>query len=78
MPSKAYKLPASWLKEGSAIINVSTFKNVDEEDVLKVTTERGVRRGCVLLVCVSFWRVASAVLALLLIVVEMSILGLME
>lgn len=36
VPSKAYKLPASWLKEGSAVINVSTFKNVDEEDVLKV------------------------------------------
>ncbi|CAN0244967.1 unnamed protein product [Scytosiphon promiscuus] len=36
VPSKAYKLPASWLKEGSAVINVSTFKNVDEEDVLKI------------------------------------------
>ncbi|CBJ32057.1 putative methylene tetrahydrofolate dehydrogenase [Ectocarpus siliculosus] len=36
VPSKAYKLSASWLKEGSAIINVSTFKNVDEEDVLKI------------------------------------------
>lgn len=40
MPSKSYKLPASWLKEGSAVINVSTFKNVDEEDVLKVSDER--------------------------------------
>lgn len=37
VPSKSYKLPASWLKEGCAVINVSTFKNVDEEDVLKVT-----------------------------------------
>lgn len=36
MPTKAYKLPASWLKEGAAVINVSTFKNVDEEEVLKV------------------------------------------
>ena len=37
VPSKSYKLPAAWLKEGSAVINVSTFKNVDEEDVLKVS-----------------------------------------
>lgn len=36
MPSKAYKLPASWLKEGCAVINVSTFKNVDEGEVMKV------------------------------------------
>lgn len=36
VPSKAYKLPASWLKEGSTVINVSTFKNVEEEEVLKI------------------------------------------
>lgn len=36
VPSKDYKLSASWLKEGCAVINVSTFKNVDEEEVLKV------------------------------------------
>lgn len=41
VPSKAYKLPASWLKEGSAVINVSTFKNVDEGDVLKVRSVYG-------------------------------------
>ncbi|CAM9542170.1 unnamed protein product [Ascophyllum nodosum] len=36
VPSKDYKLPASWLKEGGAVINVSTFKNVDEDEVMKV------------------------------------------
>ncbi|CAM9848186.1 unnamed protein product, partial [Discosporangium mesarthrocarpum] len=35
VPTKAYKLPAEWLMEGSAVINVSTFKNVDEEEVMK-------------------------------------------
>lgn len=36
VPSKDYKLPASWLKEGVAVINVSTFKNVNEDDIMKV------------------------------------------
>lgn len=47
VPSKDYKLSASWLKEGCAVINVSTFKNVDEEEVLKVINDMAGGEGAV-------------------------------
>lgn len=41
VPSKAYKLDASWVRDGSVVVNVASFKNVDEEELLAATT--GVR-----------------------------------
>jgi len=36
VPVKTYKLNVDWIQPGSTVVNVSSFKNVDEESLLKV------------------------------------------
>ena len=36
VPTKDYKLPTEWVQPGTVVINVSHFKNVDEEALLSV------------------------------------------
>lgn len=36
VPAKAYRLPTSWVKPGTVVINVSNYKNVDETELLKI------------------------------------------
>jgi methylenetetrahydrofolate dehydrogenase (NAD+) len=36
VPVKDYKLPLSWVSENTVIINVASFKNVDEAELLKI------------------------------------------
>lgn len=36
VPTKDYKLPTAWVQPGTVVINVSHFKNVDEESLLQV------------------------------------------
>mmetsp|Transcript_27923 Transcript_27923/g.76854 ORF Transcript_27923/g.76854 Transcript_27923/m.76854 type:complete len:372 (+) Transcript_27923:126-1241(+) len=36
VPTKAYRLPTEWIQPNSTVINVASFKNVDEEALLKI------------------------------------------
>jgi methylenetetrahydrofolate dehydrogenase (NAD+) len=36
VPTKAYRLPTEWIQPNSTVVNVASFKNVDEEALLKV------------------------------------------
>eukprot|EP00560_Eucampia_antarctica_P008347 CAMPEP_0197826748 /NCGR_PEP_ID=MMETSP1437-20131217/3657_1 /TAXON_ID=49252 ORGANISM="Eucampia antarctica, Strain CCMP1452" /NCGR_SAMPLE_ID=MMETSP1437 /ASSEMBLY_ACC=CAM_ASM_001096 /LENGTH=376 /DNA_ID=CAMNT_0043427317 /DNA_START=91 /DNA_END=1221 /DNA_ORIENTATION=- len=36
VPTKDYRLPSEWVNPNSTVINVSSFKNVDEESLLKI------------------------------------------
>ena len=36
MPTKNYKLPTEWVNPNTTVVNVSSFKNVDEEALLKI------------------------------------------
>lgn len=36
VPVKSYKLPTAWVKPGAIVVNVASYKNVDEEELLKV------------------------------------------
>ncbi|EEY59319.1 uncharacterized protein PITG_20542 [Phytophthora infestans T30-4] len=36
VPVKSYKLPLEWVSENTVIINVASFKNVDEAELLKI------------------------------------------
>ena len=36
MPTKDYRLPADWIQPNSTVVNVASFKNVDEEALLKI------------------------------------------
>ena len=36
VPTKAYRLPTEWIQPNSTVVNVASFKNVDEESLLKV------------------------------------------
>jgi len=36
VPTKDYRLPTAWVAPGAVVVNVSHFKNVDEEELLKV------------------------------------------
>lgn len=38
VPVKSYKLPLEWVSENTVVINVASFKNVDEEELLKVSS----------------------------------------
>lgn len=40
VPVASYKLSTSWIKPGAIVVNVSSFKNVDEEELLKVGRHR--------------------------------------
>ena len=36
VPTKAYRLPTEWIQPESTVVNVASFKNVDEEKLLQV------------------------------------------
>lgn len=36
VPTKNYRLPTEWIQPGTTVVNVSSFKNVDEESLLKI------------------------------------------
>jgi hypothetical protein len=36
VPTKAYRLPTEWIQENTTVVNVASFKNVDEEALLQV------------------------------------------
>jgi hypothetical protein len=36
VPTKAYRLPTQWIQPHSTIVNVASYKNVDEESLLAI------------------------------------------
>jgi len=36
VPTKSYKLPTEWIQPNTTVVNVASFKNVDEESLLQV------------------------------------------
>jgi methylenetetrahydrofolate dehydrogenase (NAD+) len=36
VPTKNYRLPTEWIQPGTTVVNVASFKNVDEESLLKI------------------------------------------
>ena len=36
VPTKSYRLPTEWIQPHSTVVNVASFKNVDEEALLKI------------------------------------------
>jgi hypothetical protein len=36
VPTKNYKLPSEWIQNYTTVVNVASFKNVDEEAILKI------------------------------------------
>lgn len=36
VPAKSYRLPTEWIQENTTVVNVASFKNVDEESLLKI------------------------------------------
>lgn len=36
VPTKAYRLPTEWIQEHTTVVNVASFKNVDEEALLQI------------------------------------------
>jgi hypothetical protein len=36
VPTKAYRLPTEWIQPNTTVVNVSSFKNVDEDNLLKI------------------------------------------
>jgi methylenetetrahydrofolate dehydrogenase (NAD+) len=36
VPTKNYKLPSEWIQPNTTVVNVASFKNVDEESLLKI------------------------------------------
>mmetsp|Transcript_7097 Transcript_7097/g.21193 ORF Transcript_7097/g.21193 Transcript_7097/m.21193 type:complete len:386 (-) Transcript_7097:385-1542(-) len=36
VPTKSYRLPTEWIQEGTTVVNVASFKNVDETLLLKI------------------------------------------
>eukprot|EP00536_Pseudo-nitzschia_multiseries_P001024 jgi/Psemu1/321892/estExt_fgenesh1_pg.C_130007 len=36
VPTKSYKLPTEWVNPNTTVVNVASFKNVDEEELLKI------------------------------------------
>lgn len=36
VPTKNYRLPTEWIQENTAVVNVASFKNVDEKELLKI------------------------------------------
>ena len=36
VPAKQYRLPTEWIQEGTTVVNVASYKNVDEESLLKI------------------------------------------
>jgi hypothetical protein len=36
VPTKSYRLPSEWIQPNTTVVNVASFKNVDEESLLKI------------------------------------------
>mmetsp|Transcript_7501 Transcript_7501/g.9776 ORF Transcript_7501/g.9776 Transcript_7501/m.9776 type:complete len:370 (+) Transcript_7501:181-1290(+) len=36
VPAKAYRLPTEWIQPNTTVVNVASFKNVDEDELLKI------------------------------------------
>jgi hypothetical protein len=36
VPSKSYRLPTEWIQPKTTVVNVASFKNVDEESLLQI------------------------------------------
>lgn len=36
VPTKAYRLPTEWIQPGTTVVNVASFKNVDEDALLQI------------------------------------------
>lgn len=36
VPTKNYKLPSEWIQEGTTVVNVSSYKNVNPEELLQI------------------------------------------
>ena len=36
VPAKSYKLPTEWIQPNTIVVNVASYKNVDEESLLKI------------------------------------------
>jgi len=36
VPTKAYRLPSEWIQPGTIVVNVASYKNVDEEALLRI------------------------------------------
>lgn len=36
VPTKSYRLPTEWIQPNTIVVNVASYKNVDEESLLKV------------------------------------------
>eukprot|EP00980_Cylindrotheca_fusiformis_P015361 scaffold4306_cov154-Cylindrotheca_fusiformis.AAC.7 len=36
VPTKAYRMPTEWIRPNTTVVNVASFKNVDEESLLKI------------------------------------------
>jgi len=36
VPTKNYRLPTEWIQKNTTVVNVASFKNVDEESLLKI------------------------------------------
>jgi methylenetetrahydrofolate dehydrogenase (NAD+) len=36
VPTKSYRLPSKWIKPYTTVVNVASFKNVDEDEILQI------------------------------------------
>lgn len=36
VPTKSYRLPTEWIQPNTTVVNVASFRNVDEESLLKI------------------------------------------
>lgn len=36
VPTKSYRLPAQWIQPNTTVVNVASFKNVDEDELLQI------------------------------------------
>lgn len=36
VPTKSYRLPTEWIQKNTTVVNVSSFKNVDQDSLLKI------------------------------------------
>lgn len=36
VPTKAYRLPTEWIQPHATVVNVASYKNVDEDELLKI------------------------------------------
>jgi len=36
VPTKSYRLPSAWIQKGTTVVNVASFKNVDEDEILQI------------------------------------------